>query len=808
MARTIVATAPPFTVANVRHRHFCFYIPNRYMVMCLAILGAAGYALRGIESTIRLFSEATVNGWQIWVNVASIVLWFSLVVICMFGFAGAMSQKFLWVDRFYDLLWWHLWGNVILGVWLLVVLATPHSKATGTLVCFALKKLAEERPDIEVTPDTVASIGQACYSATRIGLVILDVCWAIAILVQLALVLVVGHYLDELADRQAAAAYGVDIESGTPPYRFVDVAEEPVTMQKSTRRPFDQAMSAAPSSTASRRSKPPLYEPVAPRALRWYQLDRAERDVLVVSLVAKLLLFPAYRSTDFEVHRNWLAITHSLPLTQWYHDATSEWTLDYPPFFAYFERLLSAFAYVVDPAIVKLDNLGYAAGTAVAFQRSTAIASELVLVLALFRWARTSHRPDRSTAFVVATSVVLHPGLLIVDHIHFQYNGFLLGILLWSLIAARDNHLYACAALFATLLNFKHIFVYLALPYFVFLLRQHCYPPGGKFQVDRVVELGLVVGTVCAASFGPFLLAGGPSQIRQILSRLFPFQRGLNHAYWAANVWALVSAVDRVLVKYLVARGWPIATEALTSSSRGLIGATTFGVLPNVTPRHCFAITFGTTAIFLVKLWSDPSYKRFLDSVVLAAMTSFLFGWHVHEKAVLLFLIPLSLTASDDDNHFRAFVIATTAGVFGLFPLLIKPAETPIKLIFSLAWAVVVLPQLRRVVYRPLPNLFSVLVDKAEALYLFGFVAVQIYISFLHSLLFPSAPPASALPALPACSPASLLNGSCIEPAAVAQAMTVSETSMEFLPLLLTSVYCAVGIVWSWLRLSWGFLTS
>ncbi|KAL6885317.1 family 57 glycosyltransferase [Trichoderma longibrachiatum] len=479
----------------------------------------------------------------------------------------------------------------------------------------------------------------------------------------------------------------------------------------------------------------------------------------LVAAAFKVLLFPAYKSTDFEVHRNWLAITNSLPLSQWYYEKTSEWTLDYPPFFAYFEWLLAHVARLVDLAMVRVYNLGYDSWETVYFQRFSVIVTELLLVYALQMFVDSSPLQSKRAAQVAALSVLLSPGLLIIDHIHFQYNGFMYGILVASLVLARSKStLLQSGLVFGALLCFKHIYLYLAPAYFVFLLRAYCLSARSIFRIKvlNCVKLGLGLAGIFAAAFGPFALMG---QIPQLLSRLFPFSRGLCHAYWAPNVWALYSLADRVLIHFAPKLGLPLKTEALNSVTRGLVGDTAFAVLPEVTPRVCFALTLLFQILPLIKLFKRPTWENFIGAVTLCGYASFLFGWHVHEKAILLVIIPFSLIALRDRRHLGAFRPLIVAGHISLFPLIFTPAEFPIKTIYTVFWLVLFLISLDRMA--PASNQPRVfLLDRFSTLYIAVSTPLIAYTSLFHQVILGK--------------------------------------RLEFLPLMFTSSYTAIGVVGSW----------
>ena len=280
-------------------------------------------------------------------------------------------------------------------------------------------------------------------------------------------------------------------------------------------------------------------------------------SLVILATSIKVLLIPSYHSTDFEVHRNWLAITWSLPPREWYFDMTSPWTLDYPPLFAWFERALAPFAASAtlggDPNMVRIDALDYASDRCKMFMRSSVIIADLVLVAGVWLMC-TSHRPNDAPIAPAARNhmgasalVLLNGGLLLVDHVHFQYNGFLFGVLLISMAALRRHGNFAASsvrtpagsamkwalaggAAFAALLGLKHLFLPLAPIFFLHLLFGFCFTndahsprkqpsdprrhAGVTFSWMRFALLGSLVLLVLLLPFAPILYSEARYQQR------------------------------------------------------------------------------------------------------------------------------------------------------------------------------------------------------------------------------------------------------------------------------------------------------
>ena len=296
----------------------------------------------------------------------------------------------------------------------------------------------------------------------------------------------------------------------------------------------------------------------------------------------KVLLFPSYYSTDYDVHRTWLAVTYSRDASRWYADQSpqNQWTLDYPPLFAMYEAGLARIAAKVDAKIVEEGEQDYASLACIRFQRVTVVLTELA---SLGTAVRAATAGDAKSALAFAGS----GALLLVDHVHFQYNGLLLGLLVYALFMLRRGDHVRAGALFALLCCAKHLFLTLAPVLAAVFVAAHVRPRNDWLKAF----LELAGASIAALALGlaplsvPAWRAGRlGNAMAELAGRLFPFDaRGLVHSYWAPNVWALYVFADRVLLKVL-------RRSAGAGATRGLV-ETAVEVLPAPGPKACALLT-------------------------------------------------------------------------------------------------------------------------------------------------------------------------------------------------------------------------
>lgn len=148
---------------------------------------------------------------------------------------------------------------------------------------------------------------------------------------------------------------------------------------------------------------------------------------------------------------------------------------------------------------------------------------------------------------------------------HFQYNGGMLGILLLCMAALGSDHKVLGVLLYTFLLLLKHLYVFAAPVIGVYLLRRiwleasenskywHRRATYALLAVWKIATPAILLITV---TIWPVIKENPTKVLLKILERLMPWDRGLTHAYWAPNVWAIYNTLDRIFVKiiFLISR--------------------------------------------------------------------------------------------------------------------------------------------------------------------------------------------------------------------------------------------------------------
>lgn len=238
----------------------------------------------------------------------------------------------------------------------------------------------------------------------------------------------------------------------------------------------------------------------------------------------------------------------------------------------------------------------------------------------------------------------------------------------------------------------------------------------------------------------------------------------LVHDYWAANIWALYLFASKIL-SFIIRKSAAPELYSLVPfpepSPHIVALCLLVGLVP---PLFC---AWKATGDNLKKPISGSTAPKtslsafFINAVVFSSFSAFMLGYHVHEKAIMTAIIPLTLLATTSISSARLFIRACMFGLFGLFPLLFRPEELLVKTFLFLAW-----------MYLTIYGLESLLIGESKETLLTSIDTVSIIVLSADFIFMELIHPVMFMP----------------------------DGKFEFLPLMTTSVICSFGLFYCWIQ--------
>ena len=334
------------------------------------------------------------------------------------------------------------------------------------------------------------------------------------------------------------------------------------------------------------------------------------------------------------------------------------------------------------------------------YMRATVLVSEyftyIPAVIILNRAIASTRGVSKWESTIALIAILMQPSTILIDYAHFQYNTVMLGFVLASTASIMSGrHLWACI-FFVASLCFKQMSLYYA-PVIAAYLMGICLDP--RPNITRLIAIATTTLISFAAFFSPLVLGGiydahrgiSPDpdsktlptppllsslpfefdpqsfyypaliQLAQSIHRIFPFARGIFEDK-VANLWCALHTVHK-----------------LTPYSKPMIQQISLLItIASILPASMIIMQF-------------PRRELVPWAMASSAWGFFMCSFQVHEKSVLLPLLPMTIMLGGDGGlgpEMRAWIgWANMLGVWTMFPLLKRDELRVPYAVLSLLWA-------------------------------------------------------------------------------------------------------------------------